>query len=508
MQMYVDKLSMQTTTAQLVTEHNDEKIYWYVSTLNKAVFETDEVLRHINAYWAKMPGYKQQVIFDIYREIKEVLRNVYDTTQLITTLIPLVTRLYEQHDLSELGTWVSFHSDIVLPSDMVETYVESDDDVRTREKTYVKEDYKGLILLSLALRPMIPIWGEFIYMTREDTGTGFKEFYAVKLINRTHLMESDPMIKLRTYVAHNIKADKPMFNNILNSVGTEDFPMWLLSHVLVRKLCISELSCVNNESTLISSIFNFITQKVMGNPPSSLADMVSSKDFNRGNSNDDNNISRLEAFKIKQKIAPGDIAIIEHVLSDPISIARVINPNISIELLNVFLEAAKALDDCEISMCQVVLAQYVLKKAIPPRGLMHVSKQRVIAAIGISQALIWDKYKSIAAMMSAIITGDGEYQTSGIDSKVRIPPELMKELERVFPYTKVSISKKKGKIENIAIKSIDELSSLLSARDWTLTLPDHMVEQVTGQPNLRRYSCPHDIKVLLAEMILDIVVPK
>lgn len=507
MKLYIDQLSMKTTTAQLIAEHNDEKIYWHVSTLNKTVFETDEVLRHINAYWARMPISKQQEIFDIYREIKEMLHSVYDTAQLITALIPLVTKLYEHHQLPELSTWVSFHSDIVLPSDMVETYVESDDDVRTREKTYVKEDYKGLILLSLALRPMIPIWGEFIYMTREDTGTGFKEFYAVKLINRTHLMSSDPMVKLRTYVEHNIKADKPMYSNILNTVGTEDFPIWLLSHVLVRKLCISEISCVNNESTLISSIFNFVTQKVMGNPPSSLADMVSAKDFNRSSSNDDNNISRLEAFKIKQKIAPGDIAIIEHVLGDPLSIAKRINPNISVQTLQEFLSSAKVLNDYEISTCQVVLAQYVLKKVVPSRGLMHVSKQKVINAIAVSQAVIWDKYKPLAAMMSAVVTSDDALLTSGIDSKVRIPAEIMRELERVFPYTKVSVSKKKGKIENVAIRAIDELSNLLSARDWTLTLPDYMVEQVTGQPNLRRYSCPHDIKVLIAELILDINTP-
>lgn len=508
MKMYVDPVTLKTTAAQLVIEHNENKLYWYVSTLNKSVFETDEVCKHINGFWARLPGYKQQLIFDLYEQIKDVMQNIYDTTQLITTLIPLVTKLYEEHDFQELSRWISFHSDIVLPSDMVENYVESDDDVRTREKTYVKEDYKGLILLSLALRPMIPIWGEFIYVTRADTGTGFKEFYAVKLINRTHLMESEPMVKLRTYVSHNIKADKPMFSNILNSVGTEDFPMWLLSHVLVRKLCISDLSCTNNETTLISSIFNFISQKVMGNPPSSLADMVSSKDFNRGSSNDENNISRLEAFKIKQKIAPGDIAIIEHVLSDPLHIAQSMNPMVSQQLLGEFLMAARALETHEISVCQVVLAQYILKKVIPPRGLMHVSKQKVINAIAVSQTLVWDKYKPIAAMMSAIVTGDGELQTNGIDSKVRIPPEIVKEIERVFPYTKVSISKKKGKVENSVFKAIDEISSLLSSRDWTLTLPDHMVEQVTGQPNLRRYSCPHDIKIILAELILDIVVPK
>jgi hypothetical protein len=508
MKMYVDPLSMKTTTAQLVLEHNENKLYWYVSTLNKSAFETDEVCKHINGFWERLPGYKQQLIFNIYEEIKDVLQDVYDTTQLITSLIPLVTKLYEEHDMSEMSTWISFHSDIILPSDMVENYVESDDDVRTREKTYVREDYKGLILLSLALRPMIPIWGEFIYKTRPDTGTGFKEFYAVKLINSTHLMESEPMVKLRTYVSHNIKADKPMYSNILNSVGTEDFPLWLLSHVLVRKLCISDLSCTSNETTLISSIFNFISQKVMGNPPSSLAEMVSSKDFNRSSSNDENNISRLEAFKIKQKIAPGDIAVIEHVLNDPFNVARAINPNVSFDLLGQFLSSSRALELHEISVCQVVMAQYVLKKVIPPRGLMHVSKQKVINAIAIAQTLIWDNYKPISAMMSAIVTGDSELQTNGIDSKVRIPPELMKRLELVFPYTKVSISKKKGKVQNNVLSSIDEISSLFSSRDWTLTIPDHMVQEVTGQPNLRRYSCPHDIKILLAELILETVTPK
>jgi len=508
MKMYMDPLSKQFSAIQIITEHNGEMLFWHVSTLNKSVFETDEVCRQINNYWAKLPGYKQQVIFDIYNQIKDVMLSIYDTTQLITALVPLVTKLYDEHNLEHMSTWVSFHSDIVLPTDMVEDYVKNDDDVRTREKTYIKEDYKGLILLSLALRPMIPIWGEFIYVTRNDTGTSFKEFYAVKLINKTHLIDSEPMVKLKTYVSHNIKADKPMFSNILNSVGSEDFPMWLLSHVLVRKLCISDLSCVNNEATLISSIFNFISQKITGNPPSTLQDMVNSKDFSRGNANDENNISRLEAYKIKQMISPGDIEIIEFVLGNPYDVARMVSPNIDTGLIETFVHASRTLDHHEISACQVILAQYVLKNVIPSRGLMHVSKMRTINAIAAAQAVIWHKYKPIAAIMSALVTGDNELQTNGIDSKIRIPPELMKSLERVFPYTKVSVSKKKGKVENSVLRAIDELAALLSARDWLLTIPDHMVEQLTGQTNIRRYSCPGDIKVLLAQMILDIVAPQ
>lgn len=503
--MYVDRASKQHGALQLITEHNGEEIHWHISTLNKTVFENDEVCRQINNYWAKLPMFKQQLIFDVYTQIKEIIFTVYDTTQLISQLVPLVTKLYDEHSLEDMSTWVSFHSDIILPTDMLESYVKSDDDVRTREKTYIKEDYKGLILLSLALRPMIPVWGEFIYVTRNDTGTGFKEFYAVKLINNTHLVESDPMLRLKTYVTHNIKADKPMFNNILNSVGSEDFPMWLLSQLLVRKLCISDLNCVNGEPTLISSVFNFINQKVTGNPPSTMADMVNVKDFARGNTNDDANISRLEGYKIKQTISPGDIEVIEHVLSSPYTLVNLANPNIPNDYTKVFVDASRALDHHEISLCQVILAQYILKNVVPSRGLMHVSKVRVINAIAASQALIWEKYKPIAAMMSAIVTTDSELQTSGIDSKIRIPPDTVRELERVFPYTKISISKKKGKVENSVLKAIDELSSLLSARDWTITLPDHLAEQVVGQSNLRRYSCPQDIKILLAQLILDIV---
>jgi hypothetical protein len=508
MKMYVDDSSRAHGALQIVTEHNSEQIHWHISTLNKLAFDTPEVLRHINEYWARMPGYKQQLIFDIYTSIKDVMVSVYDTTSLITQLVPLVTKLYDEHNLLDMTNWVSFHSDIMLPTDMVEVYNHSDDDVRTREKTYVREDYKGLIVLGLALRPMIPIWGDFIYVTRNDTGTDFKEFYAVKLLNKSALMTWEPMTKLQTYVAHNIKSDKPMYGYILKSVGSEDFPMWLLSHVLVRKLCISNLSCAGNDATLISSIFNSISQKITGNPPSTLADMVNGKDFNRGNTNDENNISRLEGYKIKQVVSPGDIEIIEYALSDPYAVAKLANPGISEEYVKIFVDASRALDNHEISQCQVVLAQYILKDVVPPRGLVHVSKMKVINAIAAAQALVWGKYKPIAAMMSAIVTENSELQTSGIDSKVRIPPELMKELERVFPYTRVSVSKKKGKVENSVLRAIDELSALLSSRDWTLTLPDDMVQQVTGQPNTRRYSCPQDIKILLANLILDIVVPK
>ena len=77
-----------------------------------------------------------------------------------------------------------FHgSDTIhIPVRLEDTFVHSDERPMTRDKTYTKPDYVKLIGLTLALRPMIPIWGEFIERTHKETGTSFKEYYAYLLM--------------------------------------------------------------------------------------------------------------------------------------------------------------------------------------------------------------------------------------------------------------------------------------------------------------------------------------
>lgn len=507
MRMSIDP-STKSTNLQLVLSDGDRELRWYIGVLNKLAFENDNVIQHINAYWATLSPIHQQKIFSAYEKVKHVMCDVYDTIDLIRTLNPIIKELYDLHDLDAMSRWVSYESGIRMPNNMVESYIANIDDVRTREKTYIREDYKKLVVLGLALQPMIPIWGEFIHTTKTDTGTNSKEFFAVKLLNDSGLMECDAMVKLQTYITHNIKQDKPAYALVLNSVGTENFPKWLLSNVLVRKLCITELSCISEEATLISSIFNFIGTKIAGNPAGSLEEMVKAKDFNRI-STDDANTSRLEAFKVKQTIAPGDIEIIEFALDDPHNIARIMCNNLSVVydpvLLEEFLQSCRSLSSVDIATVQVTLAQYILKNAIPPRGLWYVSKKSVINAIAVSQFLVWDSFRPIACLLSATQSTADELYSSGIDSKIRIPPELIAEMEALVPYTRVSFNKKKGKVDNPVIKAIDEMASLLSASDWSLNLPPHMVAQVTGQSNITRYGCPQDIKIILAKLIRAIV---
>lgn len=538
MRMELDVFSLKENQLILNVIHGGKTIPWNVSPFDKRVFagnilatnvkvnldtpvadedtnDDDEikpvnayhdVFKHINQYWAYLPAWKQEKIFETYNQIRNVLEDVYDTTLLIGELIPLIHTLFEEHKLEEINHWMAFHSDILLPSKLDDVYKIDDSKPGSREKTYLKSDYVDLLNMTIGLRTMIPVWGEFIYRTKKDTGTQFKEFYSYKLLAQTHLADSAPMEKLRIYVQSNIQSDKPMLSSIVNGIGSEDFPTWLLSKVLVMRLCVGDISGANISSSLVTFIWNFITQKVNGTNAGSFSSMVKPKEFESGDQSSDHNTSRLEGYKMKTELPIGDIVILEQYMDDPINVAIQLKPSIDLELLNKFLYHAKALENERIWEPQVALAQYVLKPVISPRGMPHLSKKQVISAIAIAQTVLWEtNHKLLACLISAVATSNSnELMLSGIVSNARIPKELMDELGLLFPFSKVSASKKKGKVTNSAVVSIDELAQMFSQRDWILTVPNECMMEVLGKDNNRRFSCPHDIKILLAKLIIQL----
>ncbi len=508
MKIELDVEELKLNQLQINISHDDEVLYWNISSFNKIAFQSGyDVFKHINQYWAHLPTFKQGKIFSIFHKIKNVFEEVYDTSLLIHSLLPLMKDIFEEHKLEEIKQWMNFHSDILFPYKLDEVYVVSDEKPGSREKTYLKSDYYDLLTMAIALRVMIPIWGEFIYRTKRETGTLFKEFYAFKLLSQTNIIHSNPMEKLRIYVTNNIQTDKPILSSIINGVGTEDYPIWLLSKVLVSRLCVGDISGTNQSSSLVTFIWNYINHKVNNTNTGSYSGMIKSKEFENGDTRDDHSASRLEGYKIKTELPLGDVVILEHYMGDPINVALQLKSTINLELLKHFLDNASVLNTEQLWKPQVTLAQFILKPIMGPRGLIHLNKVQVISAIAIAQTILWESnHKVLACLISAVATdNESETMLSGIDSRARIPKDLMDELNVYYPFNKVSAQKKKGKVVNTVVGSIDELSQLFSQRDWILTVSDEHAFEVTGRENNRRFSCPHDIKILLAKLILELV---
>lgn len=507
MEMSIVPLSESGGRPELLIQHGGRQLYWNIGSFDKRHLGAVDVCIHINGYWAKLPHARQEKIFGIFETIRNIFEDSSETGQLINDLLPQVKVLYDEHSLEEIGHYIAFYaSDIVVPPTFADTYTPNEDRPSTREKTYTKPDYQALVTLALALRVMIPIWGEFIHRTKNETGTNFKEFYAFQLLSQTKLVGSPAMEKLKTYVENNIKSDKSMASAIVGGVGSEDYSGWLLALVLVRRLCIGDVGGFNELTNLVTFIYNFIIYKVSGNTSTSFGEMIRNKEFESGDSSNEHNASRIENYKIKQESPIGDMVILEHYMEDIDRVAVQLKDNIDLDLLRQFAAAAAPLQNEQLWPGQIVLTQWVLSPVMPPRGIPHLTKKSTIAAIVLAQTWLWQNgHRDLAGMITAIASNNQDQtHLSGQDSRARIPKDMMEQINQLFPFARVSSAKQRTKPNNAAVVAIDSVSALLGARDWILTVPDEQASVITGNQALRRYSCPYDIRYQLAKLTIEL----
>jgi hypothetical protein len=508
MQLLVDIPSMSTNAPELIVEHKGLKLVFNVSNFDKRVFTSidNDVTKHINQYWASLAPVTQDSIFECFNAIRNTLEDVFETTALTKTLVPQIKDLFDYHPLADIEHWIHWKSDIIIPTKFEEAYVVDDMKPGNRDKTYTRPDYSQLVALAIQLRLMIPIWGEFIYRTKGDTGTNFKEYHSFQLLSATDTMESPAMEKLRTYVDANIQKDKSIDVHILNGIGSEDYSMWMLSLVIVRRLCIGDITGSNPITNLVTFIFNYVSQKVAGTQNAAFGKMVKPKVFESANQSDDHNASRTEGYKIKQEIPTGDISIIEYYLNNPYKVKDHLLADIPNDLLQLCLDNAYKLQLQQLQKPQIVISQWTLAKVVPPRAMVHMTKQKVLNAFAITQAWLWYRgHKELACLQTAISTKAGdELQLGGIDSRARITREQMEILQRLYPFSVIRNQKQKTKPVNDAVAAIDAVAASYSQRDWVLTTPENFNSQIQINNHQNRYSAPHDIKILLARLAIDL----
>lgn len=490
---------------QMLIEHNEQSLIFDLSSYNKNYLIGDnDVTEHINAYWASLPGYKQEKIYDIYVQIRNIFEDVYQTSPLCIALMPLVKLLIAEHNLEDMERWVAFHTTIRIPATFEEAYIHNEERPFSREKTYTSSDYKKLVVLALALRSMVPVWGEFIYRTKAETGTSFKEYYAYSLLAQTRINESPAVEKLRIYISNNIQSEKSMPSIIVGGVGSEDYALWILSSLLVKRLSVGDIRGNDSNTNLVVTVHNDLTAKNNGSSGSNFGEPVLSKIFDSDTDNEQG-VSRIENFKIKAEHSIGDIAIIEYYMSNYVGAAHRLLPEVDFGLLEEFVKAAMALQTEQIWQCQTSIAQWVLAPIVSPRGIYHLDKVTTIRALAVAQTYMWQKgHKKLACLITAIASDSGgSLLQSGIGSMARISREQAAEIGALFPYNRISGKRKNTIPPNPAVVAIDAVADGFNMRDWILTVPDRFAEEITGSQHHRRYSCPHDIKIALADLAIE-----
>lgn len=494
------------SSPEAVISHKDKEVKFNVTMHGKLISQTEyDIFEQINGYWSMLSEQKQDTIFAIYESIQWAFDNIFNEKELHEYVRSKVHLLLVEHNLEDIHYWVSFKSNIIIPDDFKADYVESVDSNTSRSKTYTRRDYIKLISLSVALRVMLPIWGEYVHLTKSDTGTLFKEYHSFHLLAGSSLLESEPLQKLETYIASMASRDKFDTSNTLKGICSEDFNTWLLAMICVRRLCISDLRGYLETPDLVKIVYKFLVGKIQ-NTENNFENIVKIKAIEDSSVEGDVRTSALERYKMKTNLSPGEIIELEFSLADIHKVADRLSININHQMLERALLSTKPLVNRYISNAQLLLLRWVLKPVISPNGLMYLSKHKVVEALALVETVLWARGHEYLAILTTCYQSSPEnnFSVNFVDSKIRVPAELTEELNRLYPFTTVANTKRAAnKKTNLAAESIDKLTNELFSSTWRITADEEMIIKTLGSKS-RKFPIKPDIKIDLTKLVIEL----
>lgn len=506
MQLILPPFPTYSREEEIYMQHKGQELRWTTKPFSKMNFEEDRAMfKHINGFWASLPEHRQDHIFNVFLKIYDTFDCTDLDEDIDQVLSEEIEELMQEHNLVEIRNWAMFNSDIIFPKppELPAEFVPSFDKNHTREKTYTVDDYIDLVCMILQLRIMVPIWGKYIARTGKIHGTSFKEYYAFKLLEHSQFVAEEPIKKLYNY----IKSVLPASGNkadLLQGISSEEFPLYNLSMIVVRKLCLSDIRGIDPTPVLIRHISRHVMEKAKRIDSNTDTSIRSKSGGSSKSQKEEDQFSRLEEYKIKEEVTRGDIQFLLSYAADPYKLAKTISPGISDEEIATSLKAMKELTKNYAEPAQTLLLMWLIDEVVPAEAVSFMNSiERNQSLCAVSAAYWFKGFHLIAALATATVIPEGdEISISGTDSKGRPSKETVEKLEKLFPYNRRLRGSKVVKEENIAI---DEFIKNFSNNTWKHNLSEEQSAILNPNfPKLRRIIIPHNFKEQVAQLVIHI----
>lgn len=410
----------------VVTRYREEEIEWNVSTFERTSFAASaDPFVDINKYLASLTSVKQRQIYNYFVRIKNVLMTANVLFDDIVAMISKnVKELYEVVPYESIGLFMETNNLYKLPPDLKSNYSSTDVPART----YLKNDYKGLVNLSVALKLMLPVWGEYISLTRSETGTKRKELNAVHLISQTQLIYSPDYLFLINYIQGTIEQASISESSIINGMGSDEQIDWNIANIIIRRVCVASNAA---DEHLAIKIFNFIKNRMsdLDRGSGEIKDKTPERET-------DDERSIMDGYKLKEYAAPIDVVSISYYVEDPKLLVSRIDPSVPVELIDACIAMRPKLSTFTPTIANIRLAQWVIKEA-QSKGLEIISTNFKIEVLIATHCLLlhWG-FPSLALMTTAreVTQEEDGMITIGSMQRKQMTAHLDAELNRIYPY--------------------------------------------------------------------------
>lgn len=488
----------------VIVVHHGVQLPFNVKLLNKSKLHEPgkDLFLEINQYLNTLDQHTQYEMFKQYEEIRDLRDNSigvsFNAQQKEST--DIVTEIYRLLDLDKLAAFART-AQISYPDGLQDRNSERAANSNINANiNYYRDDYEGLVVLVLALRPMIPIWGEYISINKEAAGTHYKEFRAMKLIGKSSLNYSPYMERLRRYITEwrTTGNNRNMLTDdiaVLDGISSDDLTDYILSLILVRRLSLCNIHATSKENSIISSVYSYLKSKLS----EAANTFKTNKKYDDGAGRESGEeMSILEKYKISSKLTHGDRTFLKEYVNHPTQVALALESDVDLFVLDECLRVNHSLN-LQVADHQRLLTQWVTNRAFPAQGIYELSKIEVINLMSVAQTLLiqWEMYE-----LAILITGGIQPDSISIagSSRVNLRDDLLRELDRIYPYHK-SNPRQQDK-PNVAHDVINKLYNDLSSKTFIINPTPTLMDRANVKEGL--YSCPRSLVDNLAELFIKI----
>lgn len=514
-------ISPATNKCILVGKHKKEVLEWDFQPYARTSGTAEKVVEggifdEFNRYWASCSPVKQQRYWELYQDLTTVIQGTETVMEAIPALTGISQQLMSLTTLSEIAAWVLADGRMVVPPDLLEEYSEK----YPEGSTYLRKDYIELAILSVAFRPMVPVWTAFLSRASVDNLISDPDGLAIGFLKNTDVIESEAIARMRIYVntmiASLTKKNAKVKQNgvttisVLTRVGSEELPEWLMSQLLVRRIAVCPLNSDDNRNTVVTNVHKFINNQVRF----AAADKEGSKKFGgkitardeRDSDMDDDNLSNIEMYRMKKEVDEATIVINNHYLSDPRNLLKALDPDPDLDMYYACHDMRARVGGNEISSHHLTLLRWMTATIISPHVVPSLSREVVTDSLLTVQYVLWRRgFRQLAALCSLELLPRDPGQVQGLlQYPVEVPRELHGLLMELFPhYRRPKGVLAKSRIANVVITAADLMIETLASDRWKYVLPEPLAQDlnvVDGQD----YLMPFDLRIEIAHLHIDL----
>lgn len=442
----------------------------------------------INEYVATLPMYTQKEIYDVFYKIysNEYKQN-YGDINYVVKLENKIAKVSELLNYNNFKIWMSHkESKMIIPENIIDDYVYDPDMNTTREKTYVRREYKDLISLIVFIRALSPLYLDFYNYIKQITNHYYYKMFM--LFVKSDIYVSPEIEKLKSYIEVNqltLVGNNKNEHLIINAgLSNDDILDSLVSEIIFNKLL--TIDFFNKKCNIISFIFQTIKYK--GN--FSTLDSIAIRSKTTINDPNKEDISYFEDYRKTSNIPIGTVVEIQHAVSNIEFLVNALgHSNFNFDMYQKELENLPLLMKNKIDKIQIYLLGWFISKIINPRALYYIENKKLVELLLFAKTVLLNNDQTfIATLLSSYRSKENNY--INIIIKTSVNKTLAKRLSKNYKF--IIEDEKQSVVE----KTITEISKEIVSCLW---VPIGVNEKATKFVNKDNY-------LIIPNNINDIVV--